>query len=70
MKKNLRKRLQTRLRPAQYQRVDIVLPFVGIDHFEVHDVANDVKFIRDAVAAIHDAAVGAQGVVCLEGHKG
>lgn len=53
MKKSLRKRLQTRLRPAQYQRVDIVRPFVGIDRFEVHD-----------------AAVGAQGVVCLEGHKG
>lgn len=39
------KRLQPRLRPAQNQRVDVVRPFVGIDRFEVHDVADDVKFI-------------------------
>ena len=50
-----RERLQPRLRPAEDQGVDVVGAFVGVYGFEVHDVADDVVFVGDAVAAVHVA---------------
>ena len=41
----LRKCLDSRLRPAKDQGVDIVCPFVGVDRLQVHHVANDMIFI-------------------------
>ena len=45
--------LQSGLGASQYQRMDIVGPFVGIHCFQVHHMADDVKLIRDAIAAVH-----------------
>ena len=43
--------------PAEDEGVDVVGTFVGIDRFQVHDVADDVVFVRDAVASEHVAAL-------------
>ena len=48
-------RLETRLRSAEDQRMDVVSSFISVDRFEVHDVADDVKLVNDAVAAVHVA---------------
>src|SRR5678809_1320346 len=37
------------------QRVDVVRAFVGVDHLEVHHVADHAELVRDAVAAEHVA---------------
>src|SRR5579862_9380781 len=37
------------------QGVDVVGALVGVDGFEVHDMADDVEFVVDAVAAMHVA---------------
>ena len=47
--------LNARLRPAQDERVDVAGAFIGVDRFQVHDVADDVEFIGDAVATVHVA---------------
>ena len=33
--------------------MDVVRALVGVDRLEVHHVADDLKFFRDAVAAVH-----------------
>ena len=43
------------MRAAQDQRVDVVRAFVGVDHFEVHQVARHAELVADAVAAHHVA---------------
>src|SRR6267143_1728820 len=48
-----RKRLDPCLSPPQYQCVDIVRPFVGVDHLEVDHVAYDAELVRDPVTAQH-----------------
>ena len=35
--------------------MDVMSAFVRVDRFEIHHMANDVKLIRDAVAAVHVA---------------
>src|SRR5688572_10582458 len=40
----------------EYQRVDVVRAFVGVDRLEVHHVADYVELVGDAVAAVHVAA--------------
>src|SRR5258706_15502661 len=49
------KRRDARLRAAQDQGVDVVRALVGVDGLEVHDVADHVVFVGDAVAAGHVA---------------
>src|SRR5258706_1551121 len=44
-----------RLRAPEDQRMHIVRGFVSVDGLEVHHVAVDLEFIRDAVAAGHVA---------------
>ena len=34
-------------RAAQNQGVDVVRAFVGVDHFQVHHVADDAEFLRN-----------------------
>ena len=48
-------RLQARHRPAQDKGVDVVGSFVGVDGFQVQDVADDVVFVGHPVAAQHVA---------------
>ena len=43
------------LRTPQNQRVNVVRAFVGVDHFQVHQVPGHAIFIADAVAAHHVA---------------
>ena len=47
------KRLDTRLRATENQRVDVMRTFVGIDGLEIHHVPNDVEFVGYAVTAVH-----------------
>src|SRR6266850_1237653 len=47
--------LDAGLRAAEDQRVDVVRAFVGIDHLEVDDMADDAELVGDAVAAQHVA---------------
>src|SRR2546429_97547 len=47
--------LDAGLRAPEDQRVDIVRAFVGIDHLQVDDVADDAELVGDAVAAQHIA---------------
>ena len=47
------KRLDTRLRATENQRVDVMGTLVGIDGLEIHHVPNDVEFIGNAVTAVH-----------------
>ena len=49
--------------------------FVGVDGFEVHDMADDMVFIRDAVAAVHVSRFAGDGerfaaIVALEDGDG
>src|SRR5687767_12937792 len=43
------------LRPAEDQGVDVVRALVGIDNFEIYDMADHAELVRDAVAAQHVA---------------
>ena len=43
----------TSLRPTQNQCMGIVSAFVGIECFQIHHMANHVKFVKDAIAAMH-----------------
>ena len=45
--------LKTGLGAPQNQRVNVVRPFVSIDRFQIHHVANYVVLIRNPVAAMH-----------------
>src|SRR5687768_814452 len=47
--------LDSGLRPAEDQGVDIVGALVGVDHLEVDEVADHPELVRDAVAAQHVA---------------
>ena len=47
--------LDAGLGAAQDQGVDVVGALVGVDRLEVHDVADDVVLVGDAVAAVHVA---------------
>src|SRR6266480_6990083 len=49
------KGLDAGLRAAEDQGVDVVRAFVGIDHLQVDDVADDAELVGDAVAAQHIA---------------
>src|SRR5205823_2698849 len=49
------KGLDAGLRAAEDEGVDVVRAFVGIDHLEVDDVADDAELVGDAVAAQHVA---------------
>src|SRR3712207_7520847 len=49
-------RVNSRLRTAQNQRVDVVRALVGIDRLEVRHDPHDMEFIGDAVAAMHVAS--------------
>src|SRR5689334_176215 len=40
---------------TQYQGVDVVGAFIGVDRFQVHHVADHVVLVGDAVAAVHVA---------------
>src|SRR5262245_13099398 len=57
----LAERLNTRLRAAEDESVDVVRALVGVDHLEVDDVADDAELIRNSVAAEH-VARGARDV--------
>src|SRR6218665_3867319 len=47
--------LDAGLGAAQDQRVHIMRAFVGVDHLQVHDMADHAVFVTDAVAAMHVA---------------
>ena len=47
--------MQTGLRTAQDERVDIVGAFISVDGFQVHHVADHAIFVRHAIAAMHVA---------------
>src|SRR5256885_8802399 len=49
------KGLDAGLRAAEDQGVDVVRAFVGIDHLQFDDVADDAELVGDAVAAEHIA---------------
>src|ERR1051326_1040018 len=49
---NSKKCLDPRLRAAEYQRVDVVRPFVSVDGFQIAQHAHDMEFFADAVAAV------------------
>src|SRR5881396_2119288 len=49
------KGLDAGLRAAEDQGVDVVRAFVGVDHLEVDEVADDAELVGDAVAAEHVA---------------
>src|SRR5512134_652537 len=49
----LSKCLQTRLGTAENQGMDIMSALIGIDGLQVHDVADDVVLVGDAVPAMH-----------------
>src|SRR5438552_3475157 len=49
------KGLDAGLRAAEDQGVDVVRAFVGIDHLQVDDVADDAELVGDAIAAQHVA---------------
>src|SRR5437773_2635395 len=57
-------RLDSGDRTPEDQGVDVVRAFVGVDHLEVDDMADDAELVRDAVAAEH-VARGARDVECL-----
>jgi len=40
---------------AEDQRMDVVRALVGVDGFQIHQMADHVKFVVDAVAAMHVA---------------
>ncbi len=51
--------------------MDVVRPFVGVDGFQILQVAHDLVFGLDAVAAVHVAGLagdveGFAGVVALD----
>jgi hypothetical protein len=48
-----KERLNPRLRAPQNQRMHIVRALVGVDHFEVDEVARHAELVADAVAAHH-----------------
>src|SRR5207253_4931 len=48
-------RLNPGLRPAEDQGVDIVGALIGVDSFQVAQHAHHMKFVGDAVAAVHVA---------------
>src|SRR5271166_903071 len=50
-----KERLQARLRASQDQRVNVVRALVGVHGLEVREVAHDLVFDLDAVAAVHVA---------------
>src|SRR3989344_8758882 len=52
---SVRERSNPSLRTAQNQRVHIVRAFVGVHHFQIHQVAGHTKLVADAVAAHHVA---------------
>src|SRR3989344_5478111 len=52
---SVRERINPSLRTAQNQRVHIVRAFVGVHHFQIHQVAGHTKLVADAVAAHHVA---------------
>src|SRR2546423_520859 len=56
--------LDSGLRAAEDQRVDVVGAFVGVHHLQVHHVADDAELIRDAIATEHVAS-GARDIECL-----
>src|SRR6266702_403803 len=43
------------LRPPEDEGVDVVRALIGVDCLEIHDVADDVELVGDAVAAMHIA---------------
>src|SRR6266849_6270063 len=43
------------LRAAEDEGVDVMRALVSVDRLEVHDVANHVELVGDAVAAMHVA---------------
>jgi hypothetical protein len=51
----LEKCLQARLRPAQYKGMHIMCALICVDGLQIHDMANHVIFVRDAIAAMHVA---------------
>src|SRR6185437_1309190 len=51
----LEERLQAGLRASENQRVNVMRAFVGVDAFEVGQVAHDPVSDLDAVAAVHVA---------------
>src|SRR5271166_6865450 len=51
----LEERLQAGLRAPQYEGVDVVRAFVGVDRLQIGEVAHDAVFDLDAVAAMHVA---------------
>ena len=46
-------RLKTGLRAPQDQGMHVMGPFIGIDHFQVDQVACHPELVRDAVTAQH-----------------
>src|SRR5579883_1774295 len=40
---------------AEDEGVDVVRALIGVDRLQIHDVADDVVLVRDAVAAMHVA---------------
>src|SRR5690606_29779833 len=50
-----RERLDAGLRAPEYEGVNVVRALVGVDHLEVHEVADHAVLVGDAVAAVHVA---------------
>lgn len=51
----LAKSLYPRLGASQYQGMNIMRPFIGVDGLQIDHVANDMVFIRNTIAAEHIA---------------
>ena len=50
---SLEKCLNTCLRTPQNQRMNVMRAFVGVHHFEVHQMTRHIKLVRDAITAQH-----------------
>src|SRR6516165_11918097 len=47
--------LDTGLGTTQDQGVDVMRPLIGVDGLQIHENAHDVKFLSNAVGAMHVA---------------
>ena len=62
--KALKKRLDPGLRTTEDQRMDVMRALVSIHRFQIGDVAHDVEFVGNAVAAMH-VTRDASDIQCL-----
>ena len=51
----LEKSLQAGLRPAEDEGMHVMRALIGVDRLEIYDMADDMIFVGNAVAAMHVA---------------